>query len=635
MAQAEIACTCGHRFVVADDGNGAPHPCPRCQVQNMLPRTVRSAGGGGAATAVRHTAVLSPVAAAHQSAVLGLPQGAMLGPYRVERRVGKGGMGSVYEAHDERSGQRVAIKVLSPELASEPDFVARFHRESKALGGLSDRRIARVYFSGAAEGVPFFAMEFVDGRNLEQILEEEGPYDVKRAIAWMREIALGLESAAERGIIHRDVKPTNVLIDQRGAVRIVDFGLAKAMNSDTRLTVTGAVVGTPFYLSPEQGLGKRVDQRSDIYSLGASFYHLLTKKPPFEADNSVSIILKHVHDKPTPIRDLAPKCSESLARIIMRCLAKDPRHRYQDYQELIADLDAAARGDPVAAPTESAAFRRAPTFVVMDDLEDGARVLKAAGRLRRALALAIDAVLVLTLVGLSRHVALAGFELSWIAIPFALVYFAWGDGSGGQSIGKRCFRLRVARPDGASAGALRSIARGVLLAPLALATFQAAGMLAPSIAGLCRLVEKLGLASGTSLEKVTGAIDLEIRIILVLAAIDVAWSLFNLRGQTLHDALSGTAVFREEAIKRRKKPRVPRERPMPPLVPLLASVVPGFGQLVNGEMGKGLLFFIGISMGLGWGVLPGVVIWAIAAYDAHRTAEARVARWRTQNPESD
>lgn len=631
MPHAEIACTCGHAFTVSDDGNGAPHACPKCHVMNVLPRRrdsgLRLDNSALGRTDVRSTNVLNPVTAAHQTAVMGLPAGSQLGAYRIVRRVGKGGMGSVYEAVDERSSQRVALKVLSPDLAAQPDFVARFHRESRSLSSFGNARIAKVYFSGAAEGVPFFAMEFVDGKNLEELLERDGRPDTKKAIEWMREIARGLRAAAEHGLIHRDVKPTNILIDQEGRVKIVDFGLAKSLNSTTRLTVTGVVVGTPFYLSPEQGLGKVVDQRSDIYSLGATFYHLLTGKPPYEADNSVSVILKHVNDAPTPIRDRAPEVSEALARIVMRCLAKDPRHRYQDYDELLHDLEAAERGDPVAAPSESATIRKAPTFVVVDDLEEGSTVLKRASMFRRFLALTFDVLLIALLAVMLRGLRFGEFPMILLLAPFVVLYFGIGDALGGQTLGKSFFQLRVAKPDGGSVGLLRGIARMLLHVPLALAPLAARLEYFPSRDPNNEIGPILDALADWGISR--QEFGLGVRVLLVIAAVDILLCLLSPRNLSLHDTLSGTSVFREERVKRRKR-RPLKEEPMHPTVVIFASIVPGLGQLLNGEFGKGLVFFIAIALTAG--LMPiAIGVWGLAAFEAHRTATQRRDRWRSDH----
>lgn len=625
----EITCTCGQRFVVADDGSGAPHACPRCSVANVLPR--RAGGVMGAllgATAVRSTRVLSDVLVARSVAKEGVPSGTFLGPYEVLRRIGKGGMGSVYEAREPGSGRKVALKVLSPELAQNPDFVARFQREARALEGVHDARLARVFFAGAAEGLPFFAMEYVDGQNLEQVLLASGPLKAERAVPLMRETALGLKAAAERGIIHRDVKPTNLLLDRDGRLRIVDFGLAKAIDSDSRLTVTGAVVGTPYYLSPEQGLGKSVDERSDIYSLGATFYHLLSGKPPFDAESPVSIILRHVNDPPPPLKAVRAAIPEPLARIVMRCLAKDPGRRYQDWDELVEDLDAVARGEPVAAPPEHTwSARKNASVVVVDDLDESTSVLRRAALVRRALALAMDlgvafAVALFLSIGVARLLP----DPPSVRVLFVLgglLYLGLGDGLGGHTVGKRFFRLRVARPDGTAPGIVRGVARAVALAPVLLA-----------VPGLvkARALQYSDLAGSFGLRLSPSELKNWAFAIAGIAAADLLASLVTRRGETLHDLVSGTSVFKLERVKKRKPKRSPLQHgdePVQPILPLLASVIPGGGQFVNGEPGKAVLFLVlTLSTIAAFGL--GLIAWIYAGYDAFATAERRQRQWAEQ-----
>ncbi|MBI4881021.1 MAG: protein kinase [Planctomycetes bacterium] len=653
MARADILCTCGNRFAVQDDGNGAPHPCPRCQMLNVLPRTAgkSSAGGGGAAeTAVRSTEVLSSVGQSVRSFAAGLPPGTLVGPYRVVKRVGRGGMGSVYEALDERAGTRVALKVLSPELAQREDFVARFHRESRVLARMSDPRIAKVFFNGAAEGLPFFAMEFIDGRNLEEILQDEGPLDPQQAVHFMAEAAVGLAAAVDHGLIHRDVKPTNLLIDGEGRLRIVDFGLAKTVDSESRLTVTGAVIGTPFYLSPEQGLGKPVDQRSDIYSLGATFYHLLGGRPPFDAESPVSIIMKHVNEPPEPLTERNARVPEPLARVVMRCIAKDPRRRYQDYDELIDDLEAIKAGEPVTAPTQETSIRRsAPSFVVVDDLDEGARVLRRASRPRRAFALALDfGVLYLAWEAAERTLERwLGVAPLLVMPPLAVLYFALGDGLGGGSVGKRFFRLRVARPNGSSPGLAGAILRALFSLPLAAALALAQGVSPESVQSLLSSLGLAARAAPASFETVRTAC-------YALLAVDLLASLFTRRHAALHDLFSGTAVFREQQVKKRKKVRrkpppkpaqaadslKPDDLPAPAVPAVASAIVPGLGQLLNRQGSKGIVFFVGFALTLflasGAPLAIGAV-WVLGIWEAHRTAARRLslARKGHLRPEDD
>lgn len=603
---ADILCSCGHRFVVVDDGKGAPHPCPTCRVLNVLPRRAsrqHTPQPAGSVTVARSTAVLGSRSGAYGSP---LGPGAVLGPYRIQKNIGRGGMGHVFLAEHEDTKQRVALKVLSPELATHADFVARFHREARLLAALDDDRVARVFFSGAAEGVPFFAMEFVEGRNLEELLRDEGRLPPPRAIELMAATAQGLAAAAKRGLIHRDVKPTNLLLDAKGRLKLVDFGLARTVDSESRLTVTGTVIGTPYYLSPEQALGKPVDVRSDIYSLGATFYHLLCGSVPFEAESPVAIIMRHVHQPPDALTKRSKHVPEPLARIVMRCMAKDPTRRYQDYDELLADLDAARAGKPVVAPPESASIAgNAPSFVV--DLEDAARVLRSAGRRRRVFAFAIDfAVAAIVGVVAGRLPAFvdglpAWFDRATATLCGTVFYFVLAESFGGRTFGRRMFRMRVARDDGTDPGFARNLVRALHAIPLGIAI----AWLVLEDEQSFPLLDRFGLPP-----------RLTILAFYAYAGLNAFVTIFAEGKRTLHDLYSSTGVFHEARVKRKEK-RTPRPaRAVPPVLAVLLSIVPGLGQLANGQLGKGLVFFFGT-----WVLFPlGIVLWLIAAVDAYRTA---------------
>ncbi len=620
---AQITCACGHSFIVQDDGSGSAHSCPSCQVANVLPRVVngRSAVPPPLEKTAdfRNTAVLRPSTVLVANRVGVLAPGTLLGPYRVVRHVGRGGMGSVYEGVDDRDRTRVALKVLSPELASRPDFVQRFHRESRVLGQLDDPRIARVFFSGVADGVPFFAMEFVDGQNLEEALEKDGVLEWRRAVHLMRETCRGLAAAAERGLIHRDVKPTNLLLDRSGVLKIVDFGLAKSQDSESRVTITGAVVGTPLYLSPEQGMGKPVDTRSDIYSLGATFYHLLTGAPPFNAESPMSVIYKHVHDPPEPLSKRARQVPEPFARVVMRCLAKDPARRYADWEDLEEDLDAVERGDPVSAPAETASIKQSkPAFVVIDEIDETSRVLRKSSAIRRALALVWDLGVLVGFSWLLRQVPGSARMTPFLWLIGA-AYFLVGDALGGRTFGKRAFRLHVTKPDGSPPGLARVLLRAVFQVPLVL-------LVVVVIQGSDPIKEFLRFVR---LEGVLDAQEFK-AIVSVVVAIDILAALFNARGRSLHDVFSGTSVYREEKVKAKKKKRKKIDllggssAPSPRLAAFLSVCFIGGGQLLNGEVGKGLLFLGGaVWMFTRGNEFIALAIWGIAVMDAFRNSQRR------------
>ena len=223
----------------------------------------------------------------------------------------------------------------------------RFEREAKAVSGISHPNIAHIYATGRFEGRPYFVMEFIAGRSLGRILEEEGRIPGRRCLDYLRQAAEGLAEAHARGVIHRDVKPDNLMVDADDRLKVVDFGLAKRVEGDVSLTQADMVVGTPRYMSPEQATGGVADHRSDIYSLGATFYHLFAGQAPFDAPTPVAVLMKHVHDPLVPLHERVPQIPAGVSAIIDRMMEKEPAHRYQRYQDLIADVKRALSG---AAP---------------------------------------------------------------------------------------------------------------------------------------------------------------------------------------------------------------------------------------------------------------------------------------------
>src|SRR6202162_6395968 len=283
------------------------------------------------------------------------------GRYRILRKLGTGGMANVYLAEDEVLGRRVAIKILNDRHAGDDQFVDRFRREAKNAASLSHPNIVSIYDRGEAEGTYYIAMEYLDGRSLKELILTRGPAPLNVAIEYVRQILSALRFAHRHGIVHRDIKPHNVLVDGEGRVKVTDFGIARAGTS--QMTETGSIVGTAQYLSPEQARGGEVDQRSDLYSLGIVLYELLTRKTPFEGDTPVEIAMKHLSNAPKPPSKLRPDIPEELDMVVLRALAKNPDDRYQSADEMDADLERVARGAPAAAATVDSAtqlLRRVP-----------------------------------------------------------------------------------------------------------------------------------------------------------------------------------------------------------------------------------------------------------------------------------
>ena len=260
------------------------------------------------------------------------------GLYKVYDEIGSGGLATVYLARNIQTNQIVAVKVLHAHVATDPDTRVRFEREADLLGGLDDPHFVRLFDHGQEGTQPFLVMEFVEGSTLKALIKDKGKLSSDQALYIARQIAEGLASIHERGVIHRDIKPQNIMVRPDGSVKVMDFGIAKSVDMGT-LTGAGLMIGTPHYISPEQAMGKKVDQRADIYSLGVVLYEMLTGQLLFDGDSPVSVLMKHLHD-PVP-SDWAQQHNipPAVADLVNRCLAKDPADRYQNAGELVGDID--------------------------------------------------------------------------------------------------------------------------------------------------------------------------------------------------------------------------------------------------------------------------------------------------------
>ena len=259
------------------------------------------------------------------------------GRYRVLSRIGAGGMADVYLAEDEQLGRRVALKLLHRRFAEDPGFVERFRREARAAAGLAHPHVVGVYDRGAHDGTYYIAMEYLPGRSLKQLIRQEAPLEPVRAIDLALQILKAARFAHRHGVIHRDLKPQNVIVDDSGYAKVTDFGIARAGASD--MTETGSIMGTAQYLSPEQAQGLPVGPASDIYSIGVILYEMLTGRVPFEADSPVSIALRHVSEAPVPPSRLNPRIPPALEQAVLWALNKDPADRPADADDLIAALE--------------------------------------------------------------------------------------------------------------------------------------------------------------------------------------------------------------------------------------------------------------------------------------------------------
>ncbi|CAN5257965.1 Stk1 family PASTA domain-containing Ser/Thr kinase [soil metagenome] len=275
------------------------------------------------------------------------------GRYRIIRKLGTGGMANVYLAEDEVLGRRVAIKILNDRHAGDDQFVERFRREAKNAASLSHPNIVSIYDRGEAEGTYYIAMEYLDGRTLKELIVARGPAPIPLAIDYARQILAAIRFAHRHGIVHRDIKPHNVLVDGEGRLKVTDFGIARAGTS--QMNEAGSIIGTAQYLSPEQARGAPVDQTSDLYSVGVVLYELLTGLVPFSGDTPVEIALKHLSSLPEAPSTHRAEVPRDLDMVMMRALAKDPSERYHSAEEMDADLRRVNRGVAISPATEEAA----------------------------------------------------------------------------------------------------------------------------------------------------------------------------------------------------------------------------------------------------------------------------------------
>ena len=272
--------------------------------------------------------------------------------YLITRKLGAGGMANVYLAEDQELGRRVALKLLNDRHASDDQFVERFRREAQNAAGLNHPNIVSIFDRGHAEDTYYIAMEFLDGRTLKELLVRNGPTPTPIAIDYARQILGGLAFAHRHGIVHRDIKPHNIVVGKDGRLKVTDFGIARSGAS--QMTEAGSIVGTAQYLSPEQARGAAVDARSDLYSLGIVLYEMLTGKVPFTGDAPVEIAMKHLQNIPEPPSAIRDEVPHDLDAVVMRALAKDPEHRYVSAEEMDADLARVGRGLAVSKRTEEA-----------------------------------------------------------------------------------------------------------------------------------------------------------------------------------------------------------------------------------------------------------------------------------------
>jgi uncharacterized RDD family membrane protein YckC len=433
--------------------------------------------------------------------------GAKLDHFVIERRLGHGGMGEVYAARDTSLDRPVAIKVLRGHVMSQPGMAERFLREARAQARFTHPNIVDIYYVGrrptpSGEDSLFFAMELIEGGDLDDLLRRGETMPPEDARIAMIQVARGLRAAQHAEVIHRDVKPSNLMVGTDGVIKLADFGLAKPVDGDNEITQEGAIVGSPYYLSPEQALGDDLDHRADMYAMGAAFYHLLVGRPPFEGPRPMAVVAKHLSEPPTPLAKSAPHVPAPLARVVERLLAKKAHDRYPDYDTLIEELERAAPQRQAYAPFTTRAVAALGDFFV-------------AG-------------------------ILIGF-LGWIGLVIYAAIVTIGHAWRGQSPAKFLFGIEVRRNDGGKLGFVRSLLRTA--ASLWMPIFTAVTIAATSgIDQLLHMIESLRPADLPELRSLLMAMAISQGFMTLLYLAGLCVALFHPQRKTLHDLLLRTVV---------------------------------------------------------------------------------------------
>jgi len=344
QGQLELFCSsCRETHAIASYHPGVEYRCPRCRTLLVMEEELQLEG---AAIPVPPPVVVPPsqMAPADSEITQDPLIAKVIGGCQIIERIARGGMGVVYKARQLNLGRTVAIKILSDELSGNPAYVERFLQEARSAAFLNHGNIIHINDVGEHNGIYYFIMEFVDGKNVREILKKKNTLEVPQALQVALQVSRALQHAHRRGIIHRDIKPENIMITREGVVKLADLGLAKRLDSSGGITHAGSVLGTPFYMAPEQAKDfSKVDQRSDIYSLGVTLFKALTGKVPFDGRTPIEVMIKAIEGKRQALRDLRPDLPTQVEALVDQMMARNPEDRFQQADDLIAAIESLLR----------------------------------------------------------------------------------------------------------------------------------------------------------------------------------------------------------------------------------------------------------------------------------------------------